>query len=66
MINMMSKVVILMEYPEACEKSHQILTKNLVDEVREGKYKRYKLRDDSIDSKYIEQLLKTHHPKSLE
>jgi hypothetical protein len=35
---------------------------NLIDEVREGKYKRYKLCDDSIDSRLIVELLKTHHP----
>ena len=40
----------------------RLIDLNLVDEVREGKYKRYRLRDDSIDSRYIEQLLKTHHP----
>ena len=40
----------------------RLIDLNLIDEVREGKYKRYKLRDDSIDSKYIEELLKTHHP----
>ena len=40
----------------------RLIDLNLIDEVRDGKYKRYKLRDDSIDSKYIEELLKTHHP----
>jgi predicted transcriptional regulator len=38
----------------------RLIDLNLIDEAREGKYKRYKLRDDSIDSKYIEELLKTH------
>jgi predicted transcriptional regulator len=40
----------------------RLIDLNLIDEVREGKYKRYKLCDDSIDSKYILELLKTHHP----
>ena len=40
----------------------RLIDLNLIEEVREGKYKRYKLRDDSIDSKYIEELLKTHNP----
>jgi len=35
---------------------------NLIDEVREGKFKRYKLRDNSIDSRYIVELLKKHNP----
>ncbi len=34
----------------------------IVDEVRDGKYKRYKLSDNSIDSRYIVEVLKTHHP----
>ena len=40
----------------------RLIDLNLIDEVREGKYKRYKLRDNSIDSKYIVELLKIHHP----
>ena len=40
----------------------RLIDLNLIDEVREGRYKRYKLRDNSIDSKYIVELLKTHHP----
>jgi predicted transcriptional regulator len=31
-------------------------------EIRDGKYKRYMLYGDSIDSEYIVSLLKTHHP----
>ena len=34
----------------------------IVDEVRDGKYKRYKLSDNSIYSRYIVEVLKTHHP----
>jgi DNA-binding transcriptional ArsR family regulator len=40
----------------------RLIELNLIDEFREGRYKRYKLRDNSIDSKYIVELLKTHHP----
>jgi len=40
----------------------RLIDLNLIEEVREGKYKRYKIRDNSIDSKYILELLKTHHP----
>lgn len=40
----------------------RLIDLDLIEEVREGKYKRYKLRDNSIDSKYIMELLKTHHP----
>ncbi len=34
----------------------------IVDEVRDGKYKRYKLSDNLVDSEYIVKVLKTHHP----
>jgi predicted transcriptional regulator len=34
----------------------------IIDEVREGKYKRYKLSATLIDSEYIVKVLKTHHP----
>ena len=40
----------------------RLIDLNLIDEVREGKFKRYKLRDNSIDSRYIVDLLKKHHP----
>jgi len=40
----------------------RLIDLNLIDEVREGKFKRYKLRDNSIDSRYIVELLKKHHP----
>src|SRR4029078_4867435 len=40
----------------------RLIDLNLIEEVREGKYKRYKLRDNSIDSRYIVELLKKHHP----
>lgn len=34
----------------------------IVHEVREGKYKRYKLNANLVDSEYIVKVLKTHHP----
>ena len=34
----------------------------ILAEIREGKYKRYKLHADSINSEYIVRLLKTNHP----
>jgi len=40
----------------------RLIDLNLINEIREGKYKRYKLRDNVIDSKYIMEMLKTHHP----
>ena len=40
----------------------RLIDLNLIDEFKEGKYKRYKLRDNAIDSKYIVEMLKTHHP----
>ena len=40
----------------------RLIDLNLIDEVKDGKYKRYKLCDNSIDFRYIEELLSTHHP----
>lgn len=40
----------------------RLIDLNILDEVRDGKYKRYKLGANSIDSEYIVMLLKTHHP----
>jgi len=40
----------------------RLIDLNLIEEMREGKYKRYRLRDNALDSKYILELLKIHHP----
>jgi len=40
----------------------RLIDLDIIYEVKDGKYKRYTLRDTFIDSKYIAELLKTHHP----
>jgi len=40
----------------------RLIDLDIIYEVKEGKYKRYTLRDTFIDSKYIAELLKAHHP----
>jgi len=40
----------------------RLIELNLIEEIREGKYKRYRLRENVLDSKYILELLKIHHP----
>jgi predicted transcriptional regulator len=40
----------------------RLIDLDIIYEVKEGKYKRYTLRDNFIDSKYIAGLLKAHHP----
>jgi predicted transcriptional regulator len=38
----------------------RLIAYNIIDEFREGKYKRYMLHDESVDSQHILELVKNH------